>query len=657
MVCSCMLLPMAWIIIFQKKSFTIVISGYKNTISGYVSRSQHTSVFDDIGYNNYVNSLIIEFDFQKDKNDPDDSSFSVRFCDKSCTADDAYSMYKAKLTNQQYNYLMNNNWDFRLIYANKQLQILSGASQAIYTKAINLEELLGTNIAFVGFTGFTFSNRREINLLGSFICEDNYEISLMPGNFYINEKKYECATYQAGADINYLFSFINNKNQLVPHTYGYDIWNYTFGIISDCGNATYLMTKETNYTLILNTKACTKVGKHPINILENKKGNAPLRYYNVIAGPLKKIVLIGHDGIIGPIRNQTIASTIILTYGDAVTGDFIYKNDLKLILDFAITDEYGNDVEVSNPNSLFNLKKVSTKGEISAVTSNIISYTMKKVNTHYQMTLSISKIGTYQIENTNYMNEFIRFSVIPGEADPNQSYCTLDGYSSPPTIEKGKTVLYNCYLKDSIGNDIPIEIFLQKSAYAFYCSTQRTSFNSNSTFTNKVNDKGTYYSCEVPATDSGAYVVNGYLLSKANSKSLRINSKINQFNVKGDGSSLSLKNVYNLYNKKWLDINGAIITFANDKSSLITAVDIVEEDGKTLLSSYGKYPDYFDIKSLTAVFYSEHDLTYKFAEIVPKFIEMNGKQYIGIYTKDGKNADTLVIDLLYKEAMDLKKKL
>ena len=247
--------------------FTIVISGYKNTISGYVSRSQHTSVFDDIGYNNYVNSLIIEFDFQKDKNDPDDSSFSVRFCDKSCTADDAYSMYKAKLTNQQYNYLMNNNWDFRLIYANKQLQILSGASQAIYTKAINLEELLGTNIAFVGFTGFTFSNRREINLLGSFICEDNYEISLMPGNFYINEKKYETATYQAGSDINYLFSFINNKNQLVPHTYGYDIWNYTFGIISDCGKATYLMTKETNYTLILNTKACTKVGKHPINIL------------------------------------------------------------------------------------------------------------------------------------------------------------------------------------------------------------------------------------------------------------------------------------------------------------------------------------------------------------------------------------------------------
>ena len=398
--------------------FTIVISGYYNTISGYVSRNANITKFDDIGYNNFVNSIIFEFDFEKDLNDPDDSSFSVRYCDKSCAADDKYASFKARLTSQKYNYLMNNNWDFRLIYSNKQLQIFSGASQSIYKVNVDLEKLLGTNIAFVGFTGFTFSNRREINLLGSFMCEDNYEISLMPGNFYINEKKYDTATYQAGSDINYLFSFINNKNQLVPHTYGYNIWNYTFGIVSDCGKATYVMTKETNYTLILKTKACTKVGKHPIHILENKKGNAPQRYYTVVAGPMKKITLIGHDGKIGPIKNQTLSPLVILTYGDAVTGDFIFKQNLKLVLDFSITDEYGNEVEVASPNTLFNLKKVSSSGEISAVTSNIIGYTMKKVGTHYQMTLAINKIGIYQIENSNYMKEKIRFSVIPGEADP-----------------------------------------------------------------------------------------------------------------------------------------------------------------------------------------------------------------------------------------------
>jgi len=622
--------------------FTIVISGYRNTISGYVGRTGHISVFDDIGYNNFVNSLIIEFDFEKDVNDPDANSFSVRYCDTTCKADDKIAEHKEKLSLQTYNYLMNNNWDFRLIYENKQLKILSGASQQIYSTNKNLEELLGTNIAFVGFTGFTYSNRREINLLGSFICEDNYEISLMPGNFYINEKKYDTATYQAGADINYLFSFINNQNHLVPHTYGYYIWNYTFGIASDCGSTSYLMTKETNYTLILNTKACTKVGKHPIHILENKKGNAPERYYTVVAGPMKKISLIGHDGIIGPVLNLTNYTTVILLYGDAATGDFVYKQNLKLVLDFAITDEYGNMVEVTSPNTLFNLKKVSNSGETSAVTSNIIGYTMKKLDTHYQMTLEINKIGTYQIENDNYMRESIRFSVIPGEADPNQSYCTLVGYNSPPTIEKGKTVLYDCYLKDSIGNDITTDIFFQKSKYIFYCLYERTSANSRASATTQVNDKGTYYSCEVPASETGSYVVNGYLMSKESSNSLRISSKINQFTVKGAGSSLTLKNVFNLYNKNWLDINGATITFANEKTSLITAVDLAEEDGQTLISSYGKYPDDFDINSLTAVLYSEHDYNYKFGEIVPQFLDLNGKLYIGIFTKDGKNSDTII---------------
>ena len=251
--------------------FTIVISGYKNTISGYVGRSGQISEFDDIGYNNFVNSLIVEFDFQKDLNDPGDNSFSIRYCKNSCSADDKYASFRGELKNQPYNYLNNNNWDFRLIYANKLLKLYSGASQELFKISADLEDLLGTNIAFVGFTGFTYSNRREINLLGSFMCEDNYEISLMPGYFYINEQTFETATYQAGADINYIFSFINNKNQFVPHTYGYDIWNYTFGIVSDCGDATYFMTKETNYTLILKTKACTKVGKHPIHILEKKK--------------------------------------------------------------------------------------------------------------------------------------------------------------------------------------------------------------------------------------------------------------------------------------------------------------------------------------------------------------------------------------------------
>ena len=176
--------------------FTIVISGHKNTISGLEGRSfvgdeSDNYSFEDIGYNNFVNSLIIEFDFVKDTYDPDSDSFSVRYCEKSCFISDYKAMYSARLTSQRFDPNKANNWDFRLIYDTKKLTIFSGPNEILYSTNIDLEEKLGTNIAFVGFTGFMESNRREISLIGSFICEDNYVISKMPGNFFVNNQLFE----------------------------------------------------------------------------------------------------------------------------------------------------------------------------------------------------------------------------------------------------------------------------------------------------------------------------------------------------------------------------------------------------------------------------------------------------------------------------------
>ena len=50
--------------------FTMVVSGYKNTISGLQGRSVTGNPYDlkftDIGYNGFTNALIIEFDFVQD---------------------------------------------------------------------------------------------------------------------------------------------------------------------------------------------------------------------------------------------------------------------------------------------------------------------------------------------------------------------------------------------------------------------------------------------------------------------------------------------------------------------------------------------------------------------------------------------------------------
>ena len=164
--------------------FTIVISGYKNTISGLETRTytngNDNKVFTDIGYNNFVNSLIIEFDFEQDLYDPDSSSFSLRYCSTECHSYDRYAFYKAKLTSQRYDPRKTNYWDFRLVYVNKKLILYSGPNDILYSLNADLEATLGTNIAYTGFTGFIESNRREISIIGSFICEDNYQHPKMP---------------------------------------------------------------------------------------------------------------------------------------------------------------------------------------------------------------------------------------------------------------------------------------------------------------------------------------------------------------------------------------------------------------------------------------------------------------------------------------------
>jgi len=171
-----------------------------------------------MGYYGFIKSYIVEFDFNKNNKDPDDSSYSFRFCDNDCSNDDTKAIGFGRLSSQRYNPTKDMNWDFRLIYDNKKLKIQSG-SQAFYTEDVNLKENLGTYAAFVGFNGYMNGNKRELNVLGTFVCEDNFDITKMAGKFYVNENEYERYPFEAGENIQFLFSFINTKGQSVPHCF------------------------------------------------------------------------------------------------------------------------------------------------------------------------------------------------------------------------------------------------------------------------------------------------------------------------------------------------------------------------------------------------------------------------------------------------------
>ncbi len=64
-----------------------------------------------------------------------------------------------------------------------------------------------------------YGNRREVNVLGIFICENNFDVTRMVGKFFVDDKTYDTYTYRVGEKVQYLFPFINNKGQVIPHCF------------------------------------------------------------------------------------------------------------------------------------------------------------------------------------------------------------------------------------------------------------------------------------------------------------------------------------------------------------------------------------------------------------------------------------------------------
>ena len=645
--------------------FTMVISGIQNTISSLGSINVYNglgvfeNIYDNVGYNNFRNALIIEFDFEKDYGDPAPNSVSMRYCGTSCGVNEKLAFFSTTLNQQPYTKGKRNNWDFRLVYRDKTLILYAGTS-VIKSISYDLEKTLGTNIAFVGFTGFKAVYREEINIYGTFICEDNYLISKMKGSFYEGGKTYSERNYEPEKTINYVFNFINNQGKRVPHTYGHNIWAYTFYVVQDCNTkGSYSISKIDDYTLMLTIPACTQVGKHSINIVEKVKGAAPVSYYNVVPGPLSKINLIGHDGAIGNVPVKNDKNFFFLNYGKSNSGDFVFKNNLNIVLDFSFLDSKGNIVSHSNPASVFTVKKVNSNGSTANVNANVLKFSVAKKGNNYQMTLVVNQVGTFQIDKNNYMERPIRFKIIPDEPNPSKSYCSLEGYNANPTVKQGTKFNYKCYLIDAYGNGVTLETFTPNSQYDFTCQVDKTWPNSAKINPKIIAGKSTdnFYTCEYTGSILGNFAINGYLSLKKNKALTKISSKINQFYVRGNANTYIIKKIYNLSTNKWIDINNSQntkIQYKADSSGLITALDFAEADGSILISQYGKYPSDFKITDVTAELSNAHDTKFGFVQPTVKIVSLGGKDYIGIYQLDTKKTGKVVMKSSYEYTLKFK---
>ena len=475
--------------------------------------------------------------------------------------------------------------------------------------------------------------------MGTFICEDNYDLPKMIGYFLKNEEVPESAEYEPGETINFAFNFINSQGQEVPHAYGYEIWNYSFFVTQDCDSKItyYNISKYDNYTLVIPLKACTKAGVHMVTLNENKKGIGTENSYFTVPGPITTITLVGF-----PLKPDT--DVYYLDSGTSKSGDFIYDENLKIVLFFKITDQYENQVSVKEPETLFEFVLINPGGTTSRINPNILKYNVLRVPNFYQMNINVSAIGTYQIEKNNYMDKPIKFTVVPVEVDATNSYCYLEGYSSVPTVDFNTTLNYICYLRDSDGNKISINTFKEISKYKFTCSLDKLWPNSNS-FSPSITNDGSSYNCSYSVPEVGNYAYNGFLKLKTTGETLKITSKLNQFYIRGDPKNYVIKKIMNPVSKEWLDIGTSIDTkihYAPDSKGFITAIDFAESTGDVLISSYDSYPDEFNISNFKVILSSTHDENFNFGEVEGKLITLEGKNYIGIYTKSGESTDSLI---------------
>ena len=613
------------------EGFTIVISKNKNRLA--------EGTADYIGYFGFTKSYVIEFDFDRSLSDPDSSSYSFKYCDSDCSNDDSKAIISGRLNSQRFDPSRTNNWDFRLVYVDKKLFLYSGPNDIIFTYNVDLYKMLQANTAYIGFTGYMHGNRREVNVLGTFICEDNFDITRMVGKFYVDDQTYDTYTYRAGETVQYLFSFINNKGQVIPHCFKQGIWSYSFSLSLDCDASNIQIRMKDEYNLFLSMNACNDIGTHKISVVETNHGTGPSNNYNIVGGLLKKITLIGHDGIITNPDTFSRASDGVrtLTYGPA-EGSFPLKGgSLSIVLDFDMADMFGNVADIGSTS-----KEMLRYSGFTLSTKNAATLEMKKADKHFQLIVTVTQTGTFRINKNSYMSEAIVFSVIVGGISSTDSYCSLEGYSDTPTLQKGDTVHYSCYFKDTKGNLVNTKAFLALEDYDFSC--QALVSPSKNIYSTLLEDKTNHYDCTVTLNEAGIYVFSGYLTPRGQyNEKAEITPRVNKAIVLSNDFQLLYGNIYDNYKRNWAKIdNGVVIGYRPENNGLITLLDLVDSDGKTLMSTYGKYPDNFDVSRIKVLLTNNHDLTYKFGELETRKYKLNGAEYIGVYTKGGVPTDSVI---------------
>ena len=591
---------------------------------------------DTLGYYGFTNTFVAEFDFKKDTNDPDSSSFSFRYCDSSCPSDDSNAIYKMKLSDQRYSSTQDMSWDFKLIYSDNKLQFYSGANTLLYTYTVNFKEQFGEPGAYIGYTSYLKTSKRQLKLSG-FICEDDYDMAQMHGLFLLNGQTSSTVSLTPTQHCTYLDSFKNNLGQDLP-VLKLGIWTYNLHwYLSGASNFTTNIVRDETYHQIDFT-AGTTCGKHYFRVedMEYGHGKSDNTYYYIVPGTFNNLTLqdVASNQIV---KDETAENTYYLRTGPS-KGNYRLSSNLTISYKFKHTDNWGCQPVINDTDS----ETLLLKTLLSLVTPRGALLSMTNNEDHTVVTFNIkpNQIGVYQIPASKYLTTSYKFEVKKGEIDASKSYCTLSGYSSSPTLTEGKIVSYVCYIMDVNGLEITAEEFKEDySDYLLNCGLERTS-PLPTTYTPTQEIVENRFNCKYTIDAVGQFAFTSMLYSLNGQTT--IPPKINTFTSAPNSYSLANANVYDPTNKLWVSF-GSTFLYKTDSKGFLTAVDLTDSSNLILMSSFKKLPENFDVSTISAVLTSSHDSEFVFKTLKTKIIEIDGAQYVGVYTNDEDSTDNTVL--------------
>ena len=618
-----------------------IIDGWSIVISTTSNKLGYP--YGAIGYQDFTNSYVVETDLFQNAGDFSCNTLSIHKCTGTavCSASESGTK-QVNLVNQIYNPSVPQTFDIRLMYSDGVVKVYSGDQQML-TDNFNFTDVYGSEALYLGFTGFFRGNRKELNMLGSFICEDNYDVTKMNGHFLVNGEVKDSVTVKAGGIITYLFCFINSKNQIIPHAYNLGIWSYTFYLNVPCGDF-YQQGQLNKYFIYLKLNKCTVAGVYGLSITSVQHGQCPDVPYTVIADDLNKITFRGHDGSTADVEKVDCTK-----YGSGIckfnwgtsSGDFVYTNGMTFTIDFNLTDVYGNIVDLGTTTSSGILSKTGLLVKSTAE----LTYTMKKTSNYYQLVINVKSPGTFDIPANSFLSTTYRFIVLAGTPSSVKSTCQLYNvsgkayYVSSPTISSGTEIEYRCTLKDEYGNVVDPTVVAATYGIGAGCKVEKTA-PSTSTTDLTITTTSSYFSCKTTASTMGSYTFSGYFYKTSSSSTkTTVTPSINAYKVTNVPTSFIGAYFYSFYTAKWSTATS--FTYKSDSSSLVGLIDLTDTDGKTLMSTF-EYSANFKAESITGTLSSEHNKSDNLGSLVGKYYTLNNKKYIGIYFANGGSTDNYV---------------